>query len=449
MRLRASGQSSEAYLDQLTAGPSAELAALGRVLTTGETYFLRHLEQFRALTERVVPERLAAPGRIGELRVLSAGCSSGEEAYSLAIALRESGQPTAGILGVDLNPAAVERARTGRYTAWSLRSVPAELRRRWFIETGDVVELDPAVRERVRFQQTNLATDDPVLWAPESLDVVFCRNVLMYFAPDVMATVIDRFARALAPGGFLFLGSAETLRGMTTQFELCESHGTFYYRRRPVEVTPVAPATATPSPRRSPAPGPSVPHPGPAGPDRDPAPDAAVPSLELTSVLELIGQERFAEALSALDRLERLGPATGASTDPELLLLRAALLTHTGSYSAAAIACHRLLEHDRFAADAHALLAAGLEFGADLPAAIEHCRTATGCDPRFALAHLQLGRLIQRTGDQPAAHRHYSTAARLLAAETDRRILLFGGGFDRESLISLCRTQSAVTGGDR
>ena len=91
MRLRAGERSCESYLDRLAAGSSDELAALGRLLTTGETYFLRHLEQFRALTERGVPERLGVPGRIGELRVLSAGCSSGEEAYSLAIALRESG----------------------------------------------------------------------------------------------------------------------------------------------------------------------------------------------------------------------------------------------------------------------------------------------------------------------------------------------------------------------
>jgi chemotaxis protein methyltransferase CheR len=436
IRLQANHQACEPYLEQLKNGPSTELAALGTELTVGETYFLRHVEQFQALAERAVPERLGIPGRTGELRVLSAGCSSGEETYSLAIVLREAGlAASATILGVDVNPAALAKAREALYTTWSLRSVPDSIRRRWFTAEGDDVRLDPSIRSQVRFERHNLAVEDPVLWQPESFDVVFCRNVLMYFAPDVMAAAVGRIARSLAPGGFLFLGSAETLRGISPDFELCESHGTFYYRRKPVILDDGFRAVVSRPVDLHTAPDLGV------LPDLGGAPD-------LRMVLELLGMERFAEALIALDDVT---PA--ASEDPQLLLLRAALLTHTGDYPAAAAGCRRLLERrelrgDRggdLRAEAHLLLATGSEFEADLPAAIGHYRTAISCDPRFAMAHMQLGRLALRTGDRLTAGREYAASTRLLPDEADRRILLFGGGFDRESLISLGRTLCAAT----
>ncbi len=133
-----------------------------------------------------------------------------------------------------------------------------------------------------------------------------------------------------------------------------------------------------------------------------------------------------------------------ADTDPEAMLLRAALLTHSGSLPAAERTCHRLLEIDTRSAGAHVLLAMCREEEQDLPAAVDHCRTAITFDPEFAMPHVHLGRLARRLGDLGTARRQYAQSARLLPSETNRRILLFGGGFDREALISLCRTQSAT-----
>jgi chemotaxis protein methyltransferase CheR len=449
-RLSANGQPCPAYLLRLESGPKAELAALSTELTVGETYFLRHIEQFQALVEKVVPERLALPGRSDRLRLLSAGCSSGEEAYSMAIMLRESGLGAdASIVGVDVNPAVLEKARRGRYTDWSLRSVPEQIRRRWFTPVGNDVQLDPSIRDQVKFQHRNLITDDPGLWRPNSYDVVFSRNVLMYFAPELMVQAIARIATALAPGGYLFLGSAETLRGVSSEFRLCESHGTFYYQRLP-EV--IARPVLTVQPNLIPAARVQAEPVHPAGDryvqgdllqDVDPAEAHAVPRSDLDLALDRLRQERFAEALPILDRIPR------SDRDPELLLLRAAALTHCGRFADAGQTARRLLMIDRACADAEALLAICSESESDLPAAIGHCRSAIGLDPRFALAHLQLARLTQRTGDPAGARREYSTTARLLPDETDRRILLFAGGFDREALISLCRTQHAGNAGNR
>src|SRR5690242_19004570 len=118
-RLSARRQPCAEYLDRLDVDPNPEILVLTADLTVGETYFLRHVEQFRALTQTALPEMLRTTGRTGPLRLLSAGCSTGEEAYSLAIALRESGiGPDASIVGVDVNPESLNRARSGHYTTW-------------------------------------------------------------------------------------------------------------------------------------------------------------------------------------------------------------------------------------------------------------------------------------------------------------------------------------------
>jgi chemotaxis protein methyltransferase CheR len=176
--------------------------------------------------------------------------------------------------------------------------------------------------------------------------------------------------------------------------------------------------------------------------DSPPAPLAAEP--DLGPVLALVAQERFAEALAALDRL---APAGGRA--PQALLVRAALQISTGELGAAEHTCYRLLaiddQIDEYGAGAHVLLAVGREAGGDPSAAIDHVRRAVEIDPEFAIAHMHLGRLARRGGDRGVAQRAYAQAVRLLPAETDQRILLFGGGFDREALLSLCRTQRAAT----
>jgi len=210
---------------------SSEIGELARELTVGETYFFRHADQFRAFTEVALPERLSARAASRLLRLLSAGCASGEEAYSLAILLRERGVDAGfeiAIQGVDLNPGALERARNALYSAWSLRETNDELRARWFEREGRDYRLVQAIRDAVRFDQHNLTSSNPSLLVPRSFDVVFCRNVLMYFTPEHAVRAVAQLAQALAPGGFLFLGHAETLRGLSHDFHLRHTHDTLY-----------------------------------------------------------------------------------------------------------------------------------------------------------------------------------------------------------------------------
>jgi chemotaxis protein methyltransferase CheR len=457
-RLDASAEGASYYLNKLEAPPKshAELSAVAQELTVGETYFFRHTDQFRALAEVALPERIEARSIVRQLRMLSAGCSSGEEGYSLSILTRQHldmARWDVAINGIDVNPKAVERARRARYSSWALRETPDDIQKRYFVADGREYVLAEAIRSSVRFDEQNLVGDEQ--WAPESYDIVFCRNVLMYFTPEGARRAVSRLARALAPGGYLFLGHAENLRGLSHDFDLVHTHSTFYYRRRAGSVSaslpfdlssPPAASARTPLPldwtstwletvQRS--------------SDRiraltEQAPTKLAPAnvappvaaLDLTLALELLAHERFAEALEVLSHLP-----TDSTADADAVLLRAALLTHCGMLEAAEVACSELLALDGLSAGAHYLRALSRERNGDARAAVEHAQIASYLDPSFAMPHLHLGLMARRAGDRSIAQRELAQAVALLEREEASKLLLFGGGFNREGLMALCRSE--------
>jgi chemotaxis protein methyltransferase CheR len=388
------------------------------------------------------------------LRLLSAGCSSGEEAYSIAMVASEAViDPSwkVSVRAVDLNPAALAKAAHGRYSRWALRETEAETCGKWFREDGRDYVLDDRVRAMVTFEQANLAADSLDLWRPGFYDVIFCRNVLMYFEPQQMRAVISRIAYALAPGGYLFLGHAETLRGVSDRFALCNSHDTFYYRLKdatePIDERVVRFAPRETAPRvlplandtawfdqirsaservaallpRSPAAGKADTH-------------SSAP-VDAGRALDLVRQERFGEALDHVR-----ARATTSRDDVDAPLLEAVLLMHTGQLTAADEAAHRLLQVDGSEAVAHYILALNREHAGRHAGAVEHHRAAATFDPAFAMPHLHLGLLLRRAGEQDAGHREFVRAAVLFEQEEETRILLFGGGFSRDSLVALCHS---------
>jgi chemotaxis protein methyltransferase CheR len=466
-RLHRLGSSGEVYLETLEQETSSveEVTALAPSLTVGETYFFRNIEQFRALAEVVLPERMRQRPGAGVLRVLSAGCASGEEPYSVAIVAREAGvdpRLQIEIHAVDINPVGLEKAARARYSSWALRDTPDDIQSRWFRASGSEWLLDESVRCAVRFAQRNLAGHDPGMWPPSTYDVIFCRNVLMYFAPEQMRAVVDRIAKSLAPGGFLFLGHAETLRGVSDAFHLRHSHGTFYYERKEEEasagrateqradatrITGLSPSSSATMPssastawfdtireasERVAALVPSVPtaQSPPAGRPWDVAP-----------ALDFLRRERFGEALAYV----RTGPPA-REKDPDVLLLEATLLAHSGQLVAAEDACLRLLLIDELSAGAHYLLALCREHSGHRQRAREHDRVAAYLDPSFAMPRLHLGLLARRDGDRAAARAEFAQALNLLRREDASRLLLFAGGFSREALMALCESSLKESG---
>jgi chemotaxis protein methyltransferase CheR len=507
------------YVDRLDArsGFADEVRELARELTVGETYFFRNIDQFRAVADVVLPDRIAARAMVRSLSFLSAGCASGEEAYSLAMLAREQiADPrwTVSIVGIDVNPTALEKATAARYSTWSLRETPPRTQARWFSGNGRDRQLDPSIRDAVRFEERNLTEDDPVFWRAGAYDLIFCRNVLMYHTPDGMQAIVERMARALAPGGFLFLGHAENLRGVSQDFHLRHTHETFYYQRKdargathdslppglPIDdlwgagaragssgaadgtaaglassMDGADPATwieairratdriqllsregaADGAADRTPARGASPMPPsdslaaadaraGTAAGRRTPGPPAASARPDLAPVIESLQRERFSEALGLWHALP-----SASVTDPEALLLRAALLTHSGQLATAESVCAELLALDDLNAGAHYLLALCREGAGDRTAAIDHDQVAVYLDPAFAMPRLHMGLLARRAGQRDVARRELGMALPLLQREDASRLLLFGGGFNRDTLAALCRAELSAAGADR
>jgi len=222
-----------AYYRHLTLSPNRddEWAELASVLSNNETYFFRERAQLDVLATEVLAESQKS-GRA--LRVWSAACSTGEEPYSIAMTLMEAKRLTPGstvINASDLSPRALDRAKTGFYRELSFRATPPETIQRYFrpFENGFFVNDD--VKRMVTFARLNLL-DENAIASMGLHDAIFCRNVLIYFDKPTQKRVVEAFARALRPGGFLFLGHAESIMRVTALYEPIVHPKAIYYRRK-------------------------------------------------------------------------------------------------------------------------------------------------------------------------------------------------------------------------
>jgi chemotaxis protein methyltransferase CheR len=461
------------YLGRLkVAPPDVEIQALAADVTVSETYFFRHMDQFRAFVEVVLPDAARLRAHAGPIRILSAGCATGEEPYSLAMLARErSVCPPQGldIRAIDINPAVVARAIRGLYSAWALREMPADSQMRWFKASGKDFELDADIRNAVAFRVANLADTGGEVLAPNSCEVIFCRNVLMYFTPHAAQAMVQRLTAALVPGGYLFLGHAETLRGLSDDYHLCHTHGTFYYQRRGVAgstqtawqdnaadfakhdasidslhldaaAIPLWPRAIEQATDRIRALAERTARPAP--PSRVPSPRIHERPQRFQRALEYLKEERFAEALEVLE-----DPADPQTRDADGQLLRGVLLAHSGRMGEAERVAGGLLSRGELNPGAHYLLALCRDHAGDQAAAVRHDQTAVYLDAGFAMPRLHLGLMARRQGDRDGARHELAEALELLRLEEDSRLILFGGGFGREALIALCEAElTAVRG---
>lgn len=257
------GETAETWVARLD-GPEgqAEVDALCEALRVGETSFFRHRAHIAAMRKIVVPDLAVRLGSRRRVRAWSAGCASGEEAYTLALLLEEGLPSSTGwshdIFATDLSPEAVAVARRGVYPSASVRAVPPDALKRFFHTAGGTVTVRPELSSRIRFDARNLLDPPPLRGA----DVILCRNVLIYFEPDARARTCAQLVDALAPGGYLFLGYSESLRELEGLEPLRTDDGTVYRRPlraitpRPTSAAPVAstPIPIPPAPPASPAP---------------------------------------------------------------------------------------------------------------------------------------------------------------------------------------------------
>lgn len=203
-------------------------------MTTNETFWFRDQAQFTLLQTRLLPE-LSRRRRFRTLRIWSAGCSTGQEPYSIAMcaheALRSGNLPRAHlrIVGTDLSQSVLETAQTGSFSDLDLsRGLTESMKQRYFLADENGWKVKPEIAQLVKFQPFNLLKPFTVLGM---FDLIFCRNVLIYFSPEIKRDILQRMAETLEPGGCLFLSSTETAHGVVEGLEQVCHAGVRYYRR--------------------------------------------------------------------------------------------------------------------------------------------------------------------------------------------------------------------------
>ncbi len=199
---------------------AAQIRDVAEAMTINESFFFRDVKPFNLLRDRLLPALRAARARSRRLRVWSAACASGQEAYSIAMQLDECGAYADGwsidIIGTDLSGEMVERASAGIYTGFEVqRGLPARLFVKHFTQVGDKWQITEALRRKVRFTQHNLMHDPGRLG---TFDLVFCRNVLIYFDLPTKAKVLAALRQRMPADSYLFLGGAETVMGINDIF---------------------------------------------------------------------------------------------------------------------------------------------------------------------------------------------------------------------------------------
>ncbi len=225
------------YFEFLTVRPErqAELVALLNEITIGETCFFRNMPQLDALRQVVIPKVLEAKAKLPfrRLRIWSAGCSTGEEPYTLSmLALEEAHRQlkdwTIEILATDLNERSLAHAKNAVYGSYSTRHLTQYYRQKYFLPTADQLQVQPNVRGSITFSRLNLSDDSRMIFM-KSLDVIFCCNVLIYFDLSSKRRVIQHFYNNLLPHGYLFLGHSESLYGVSDEFRLVHLPGATAY----------------------------------------------------------------------------------------------------------------------------------------------------------------------------------------------------------------------------
>lgn len=375
-----------------TAGHRLDLLdAVAARLTVGETHFYRVRPQIQALRDTILPELRAGRTDRRSLRIWIAGCSTGEEAYTVAMLLREQlpmlSEWNVRLLATDLNEASLVQARNGCYGAWSFRETPDDVRERHFVPEGKRWRLAEPVRRMVAFERVNLV-DNPLRelgLQAGGIDLILCRNVTIYFHADATQELYRQFTAALAPGGWLVLGPSDPPPSPGGALQPVYLPGAVVWRKgksgpeaegasRPVPVRALPPVPRRPSPVQQSRPARPRPALLPAAP-----PPPGTQSGELDHLRVLAGTDRN-EALVQAERLIQAG-----TLEPDVHLLAGMMHLDAG----------------------------------DLLPAVENLRRAAFLEPGNVLAHFTLGRAYAQLGYPERARVTFFHTRRLLATAED------------------------------
>jgi len=438
-----------------------QLDVLASHLTIGETYFFREKRTFEVLAAKVLPELVHAR-RQGErrLRIWSAACCTGEEAYSLAILLQQVVPDLADwnvtVLATDINARFLKKAAAGVYGEWSFRDTPAWFKDRYFNRTEDGrYSILPEIKKRVTFAQLNLVQDAfPSLVAEtNAMDVILCRNVLMYFSPAQAQKVARYLRRALVPDGWLVVSPSEASQTLFTNFATVNFPGVILYQklqaageRAPSWSPPpvseghsvLASTFAGPLPEM---PELSYPCPQPifAPTMKEPPPTRSQPeSYVIAASLYECGQ--YAQSVDALLSL----PETHSEPDLRTFPMMTRALANLGKLADALAWCEKWLKADKLDPSGHYVRAVIQQELGDAEQSRRSLLTAIYLDPRFVLAHFALGNLARARGKITEANKHFANALGLLCEHKVDDVLLESEGLTAARLTEIITSINAM-----
>lgn len=437
------GLSSTARYYQLLLQSEGEFHRLIDRLTINETYFFREPAHMKVFAERLIPGLLAGMTSAARLRILSAGCSTGEEPYSLVMALME--KYGAGIrhlfslLAVDIDSEAIGAARQGIYGKSSFRSFHPEMLGKYFASDGNgEYRIKESVKEMVQFHQFNLLSETYPA-SLQQMDFIFYRNVSIYFEPETQRKILGRLAEILNPGGYLITSSAETLSHDVKILSMVEMDGIFLFRKN--EVPPQGASDhsftgGTPaSPGRPPSPllsapagmaplekkGISSPGLSPLRETRSAPPPAAkapavargTPDRLWGEALSLVKSKSYAPALKIVEQIMALDPRANKT-----YTLKAGILLQLGRLQESAQACGRVLEMDPFCLESHVLLGLIAWQNHDEEGALKKFKEALYLQSSCWPAHYYMAEVYRTRGKVEKAQREYAIVLRLIQKES-------------------------------
>lgn len=412
-----------------------EFDHLLNVITIPETYFFRDQTQFEALQRVVIPEVLKEKSYPGSsLRIWSAGCSSGEEPYTIAMILAANmggGEyPPIQILATDLSQAALESARRGVYGARSVRDVPKDYLNRFFNQRGDKYSLDESIKRMVEFRYFNLVTTPYPLKEMSGWDIIFCRNVTIYFEADSTKKVIHNFYQSLRLGGYLFAGFSESLRYLSDEFTTVQVGGTFLYKKEASKKKHKRKTGKTNRGRYRPRSATSR-----RQRKHTPVTDRGTEEIQqvCARAKELLdgGQPQQAGDL--------LTPYLEEPTVPEsVVLLRAEIALNQGDLEKAVQLCDRIIQNEPLSVAGHYLLGIIYRTREEEGRAIEEFKKVLYLESDHALARFNLGDLYSQVGQLEEAKLEYANVVRLLKEVPESFDERLAGGFSPALLVDTC-----------
>jgi chemotaxis protein methyltransferase CheR len=372
------------YLQLLTSTSKesrAEWDKLVSLITTGESYFLRDRGQIKLIQAHLLPDLINKMQGQKQLNLLSAGCSTGEEVYSLAIVMQENFPEldswNVNLFGIDLNKEAISKAVQGIYPEWSFRGVENKYRSGYFRRQEAGWQVIDSLRQKVKFRQCNLVEDDLSFFPIGTVDLIICRNVFIYFDKDKIALVLSKFIDLLRPGGYLLTGHTELQEQDITPLVVHSYPESLVYQKPDDLVMPTIELNL---------------------------PSAPIPLNNFKEV----AKQRFSEGLYS-ETIEYLQNWLSLnSQDEEAELLLAKVYANQGQYKKAEEVCHRVLEANHLAVSFLQLLAQIAEEQGQKDEAKEYLRRAVLVDPNFVPGYLDLI-------DLHLSDREYASAEKLLS----------------------------------